>query len=89
MPRACYSLNLPAGRAVVARGENVHGDQDASKQKGNSLVPNVNRLPGPLRSRYVLCAYTVHVQNTEVERLRMCTWGTSVTCGGVKEEGVS
>ena len=29
----------------------------------------------------------VHVQNTEVERLRM--WGTSMTCGCVTEEGVS
>ena len=29
----------------------------------------------------------VHVQNTEVERLR--TWGTSMTCRCVMEEGVS
>ena len=29
----------------------------------------------------------MHVQNTEVERLRM--WGTSTTCGCVTEEGVS
>ena len=29
----------------------------------------------------------MHVQNTEVERLRM--WGTSMTCGCVTEEGVS
>ena len=29
----------------------------------------------------------VHVQNTEMERLRM--WGTSMTCGCVTEEGVS
>ena len=29
----------------------------------------------------------MHVQNTEVERLRM--WDTSMTCGCVTEEGVS
>ena len=55
MPRAWYSLltlvlELCRGTSNHGTcGENVHGDPDTSKQNGNSLVPNVDRLVHSVR----------------------------------------